>query len=306
MLKIIKHNLGIYFMILACLDFALLGVCVKLLGEELPSIEVAFFRNFFATLFLIYLFFKAKKRFQQKFQQNKSQIGLLIFRGIAGVLALYLFFYNIQHITLVGAFAFHKSSPIFITLIAFLIFRENIGWRGFLGISIAFLGVLFISQPWMLNIEVGFRELLLGLACGFFSALSLLSARKLKASFSTEIIALGFMIVGSIIPLISMFIGEFYAPKELDFLIAKFQFPSLKAWILVLIMGALSAIYQIHITKSFGVAKKAAIVAGVSYLDVVFSLILGIFLGDALPNFLVILGVCGVIFGGVMVIYRHR
>ncbi len=33
--------------------------------------------------------------------------------------------------------------------------------------------------------------------------------------------------------------------------------------------------------------KKAGVVAGVSYLDVIFSLILGLFLGDAFPSAMV-------------------
>lgn len=45
MLKAIKHNLGIYFMILACLDFALMGACAKILSKEMSSIEIMFFRN---------------------------------------------------------------------------------------------------------------------------------------------------------------------------------------------------------------------------------------------------------------------
>ncbi|HEH3846391.1 TPA: EamA family transporter, partial [Campylobacter jejuni] len=45
MLKVIKHNLGIYFMILACLDFALMGACAKILSKEMSSIEIMFFRN---------------------------------------------------------------------------------------------------------------------------------------------------------------------------------------------------------------------------------------------------------------------
>lgn len=60
MLKVIKHNLGIYFMILACLDFALMGACAKILSKEMSSIEIMFFRNIIGIFFIVYLLKRSK------------------------------------------------------------------------------------------------------------------------------------------------------------------------------------------------------------------------------------------------------
>lgn len=299
MLKIIKHNLGVYFMILACLDFALMGACVKLLSEELSSVEIMFFRNVIGVFFLLYLLRKLK------IHKEGGRLWLLIFRGVTGTLSLYLFFYNVSNITLGGAFAFQKTSPIFITLIAFNIFRENIGLKGWIGILIAFSGVLLIAQPWANpDFHSGFdlKNSLIGVSSGFFAALALTSVRELRGFYTTEQIAFSFILIGTLMPLISMFIGEFYAPKELDFLFAPFEMPSLKAWLIIAVMGTLGTIYQIHITKAYGIAKQAGVVAGVSYLDVVFSLIVGIILGDNLPSAMVFLGIIGIIFGGLILV----
>ena len=111
------------------------------------------------------------------------------------------------------------------------------------------------------------------------------------------------MIVGSLVPLCSMIVGEFYAPKGLDFLLCEFKIPDLKAWAIIAVMGILGAVYQIHLTKSYGIAKKAGVVAGVSYLDVIFSLILGLFLGDAFPSAMVFAGILGIIFGGLILVF---
>ncbi|HDZ4181274.1 TPA: EamA family transporter, partial [Campylobacter jejuni] len=40
----------------------------------------------------------------------------------------------------------------------------------------------------------------------------------------------------------------------------------------------------------------------VSYLDVVFSMIVGIILGDNLPSTMVFLGIIGIIFGGLILV----
>ncbi|MCR2095779.1 DMT family transporter, partial [Campylobacter upsaliensis] len=132
MLRVIKRNLGVYFMILACLDFALMSACAKILSEELSSIEIMFFRNVIGVVFMLYMLRKLRTH------KEGGKLWLLIFRGVVGTLSLYLFFYNVSNITLGGAFAFQKTSPIFITLIAFVIFKENIGLKGWLGIFIAF------------------------------------------------------------------------------------------------------------------------------------------------------------------------
>lgn len=298
--SIIKHNLGIYFMLLASFEFALVGACAKILSEEgIPSIEVMFFRNGIGLLFMLYFISKLR------IHKEGGHFWLLTFRGVVGTLALYLFFYNVSNISLGSSFAFQKTSPIFITLIAFVLFRENIGIKGWVGICIAFCGVLFISQPWENAHSIDIKNTILGILSGFFAALALTSVRQLRRFYPTEIIALSFILVGTLMPLASMLIGSVYAPQELDFFIAPFVMPSLKGWIVICAMGCIGTLYQIHITKSYGVAKKAGIVAGVSYFDVVFSLLLGIVLGDSLPGTLIIFGIACIVIGGIIIAYKR-
>ena len=170
MLKLIKHNLGIYFMLIACVYFALTGACAKILSETLPSIEVVFFRNLVGTIFVLYLISKLK------IKKEGGHIGLLIFRGVAGTISLYAFFYNVANIELGTAFAFQKTAPIFVALIAFFIFKESIGFFGSLGILLAFCGVLLISHPWIddeLHTGVDMTNTLIGVFSGLTAAMAL-------------------------------------------------------------------------------------------------------------------------------------
>ncbi|EPN1370419.1 DMT family transporter, partial [Campylobacter coli] len=249
MLKVIKHNLGIYFMILACLDFALMGACAKILSKEMSSIEIMFFRNIIGVLFIVYLLKRSKVH------KEGGHFWLLVFRGVTGTLSLYMFFYNVSNITLGGAFAFQKTAPIFITLIAFIIFKENIGAKGWLGILIAFSGVLLIAQPWAdSSTHSGFdlKNSIIGVMSGFLAALALTSVRELRKFYTTEQIAFSFILLGALMPLISMIGAEFFEPKHLDslhldFILAPFVMPSLTAWLIIAVMGALGTIYQIHV-----------------------------------------------------------
>lgn len=302
MLRVIKHHLSLYFMILACLEFALVGACAKILCDETPAIEVVFFRNFIGCICMLYLLWRLR------FHKIGGHFWLLIFRGFAGAVSLYLFFYNVSHISLGGAFAFQKTSPIFIAFIAFILFDEKIGFRGSFGIALAFLGVLLVSHPWVHDdAHTGFdvKNTIIGVMSGFFSALALTSARRLRKFYATEQIVFSFLVVGTLMPLLSMLAGH-YAPsvylENLDFLIAPFVIPSAKSWIIIIVMGVLGVLYQLHITKAYGVAKKAGIIAGVGYLDVVFSMFLGLILGDSFPSAMVLAGIGGIIAGGLILV----
>lgn len=270
----------------------------------MSSIEIMFFRNIIGVLFIVYLLKRSKVH------KEGGHFWLLVFRGVTGTLSLYMFFYNVSNITLGGAFAFQKTAPIFITLIAFIIFKENIGAKGWLGILIAFSGVLLIAQPWAdSSTHSGFdlKNSIIGVMSGFLAALALTSVRELRKFYTTEQIAFSFILLGALMPLISMIGAEFFEPKHLDslhldFILAPFVMPSLTAWLIIAVMGALGTIYQIHVTKAYGIAKQAGVVAGVSYLDVVFSMVVGIILGDDLPSAMVFLGIIGIIFGGIILV----
>ncbi|EPW9673805.1 DMT family transporter, partial [Campylobacter coli] len=276
----------------------------KILSKEMSSIEIMFFRNIIGVLFIVYLLKRSKVH------KEGGHFWLLVFRGVTGTLSLYMFFYNVSNITLGGAFAFQKTAPIFITLIAFIIFKENIGAKGWLGILIAFSGVLLIAQPWAdSSTHSGFdlKNSIIGVMSGFLAALALTSVRELRKFYTTEQIAFSFILLGALMPLISMIGAEFFEPKHLDslhldFILAPFVMPSLTAWLIIAVMGALGTIYQIHVTKAYGIAKQAGVVAGVSYLDVVFSMVVGIILGDDLPSAMVFLGIIGIIFGGIILV----
>lgn len=304
MLRLIKHNLGTYFMLIACVYFALTGACAKLLSQDLPSIEIVFFRNLVGTVFVLYLISKLKVK------KEGGHLALLIFRGVAGTISLYAFFYNVSNIELGTAFAFQKTAPIFVAMIAFFLFKESIGFFGFIGIFLAFFGVLLISHPWVdddFHTGVDMTNTVVGVLSGLTAAMALTSVRQLRKYYATEIIASSFIIIGAILPLFSMLIGSFYSVKYLDFMIAPFVMPSgLKTWFLILLMGLFGILYQIYVTKAYGIAKKAGVVAGISYFDVLFSLALGILLGDDLPSAMVFIGIIGVIFGGLILIKAKK
>lgn len=298
--RLIRKNLGIYFMLIASFAFALMGCSAKLLANTMPSVEIMFFRNVIGVIFIAYLIYKIPHK------KQGGKFSLLFFRGLIGTISLYFFFYNVANISLGGAFAFQKTNPLFVALIAFLFFKEQLSFKSILYLFLAFSGVMLIIQPFAPeHLHSGFdiKNSILGVLSGLTAALALTSARELGKFYNTEVIASSFFILGTILPILSMLGGEFLNDeliKRFDYAFAKFVMPSnFKMWILIFLMGTLSIFYQIYVTKAYKAAKKAGVVAGVGYIDVVFTLFLGILLGDDLPSLMVLTGIICVLIGGI-------
>ncbi|ALV25098.1 putative membrane protein, putative permease (EamA domain), type 1 [Campylobacter iguaniorum] len=287
----LMRHLGIYYMLIASLLFAATGAFAKLLSSDMSSIEVVFFRN--AIGFVLILFALGKKPLHQK----GGRPFVLIFRGVIGTLGLLAFFYNVAQINLATAFTFQKTAPIFTAIIAMFLFQEKLSKLGWIAIFIGFIGIVFIVQP---NLGLNKNDLV-GLLSGVGAAMAYTSIRELRKYYDTRIIVLSFMTFGTFIPLLCMVVGEFYSPANLDFIFSKFAMPNLTGFIYIAFMGVCGAWFQIYLTKAYAASRKAGVVAAVSYSDVLFSMLFGLLLGDSLPNWAAMCGICLIVVSGILI-----
>ena len=108
------------------------------------------------------------------------------------------------------------------------------------------------------------------------------------------------MITGTLGPVILFFITPYLHFVELDFMFAKFVMPQGIVWLELLAMGIFATIAQLLMTKAYG-ETKAGIVGAVSYTNILFSIIIGLLLGDAFPSILTTFGIVLIVFAGIMV-----
>ena len=284
-------NKAIKYMILASFLFALMGIMAKELSDNLSTIQIVFFRNVFGVFIILYSIYKSPLK------QIGGKFWLLIFRGVAGFSALLFFFYNIANIPLGEAMTFSKTSTIFTALLAYFFLKEQIGLKGWIGVFIGFVGILFIAEFDGSSLE---KTDYLGILSGVGAALAYTSIRELRRFYDGRAIVLSFMAVGTILPLIFMIISEFYTNSKLDFMLGTFVMPQSKDWIFIFFLAIFSTYAQIYMTKSYSLAK-AGIVSTVSYSNIAFSIVLGLFVGDAFPSFIVVLGIILIVLSGFLV-----
>jgi drug/metabolite transporter (DMT)-like permease len=222
---------------------------------------------------------------------------LLFFRGLMGFVALLAFFYNIAHISLGDAMTYSKTSPIFTAIFAFVFLKERLDYKAWIAVFVGFIGIVFITQP----SGVGFSKYdLLGVFSGVGAALAYTSIRELRSFYDTRSIVLSFMLVGTIGPVILFLLSNFVQYEELDFLLGKFVVPEGIVWFYLVAMGLFATISQILMTKAYG-ETKAGIVGAVSYTNIFFSIVIGLFLGDPFPRLSTLFGIALIVFAGVMV-----
>jgi len=275
-------------MLFASFCFAIMGAMAKELSLYMDSLEVVFFRNIVGVILIGLSFYKIPVK------QVGGKPFLLFFRGLMGFMALVAFFYNIAHISLADAMTFSRTSPIFTALLAFWFLKEKIGVKEIVALIVGFIGIIFIMKPNGLQLDL---TDVLGLFSGIGAALAYTSVKELKKFYDTRVIVLSFMLTGTIGPLLLIIFNDYL---HVEFLKASFIVPDLKMWIYIIGLGASATIAQIYMTKAYGIAK-AGIVGAVSYINILFSLIIGVMLGDALPDFLGAFGIILVVIGGILV-----
>ena len=286
-----QENKGIQYMLFASVMFAFMGAAAKELSDSMSSVEVVFFRNIFGVfLILISIYNSPLKQIGGKF-------WLLVFRGMAGFIALLFFFYNIAEISLGEAMTFSKTSTIFTAILAYFLLKEKLGTKGWIGVFVGFIGIVFVTEFDGSSLE---KTDYLGILSGVGAALAYTSVRELRKFYDSRAIVLSFMTIGTIGPLILMIISSFYSNKSLDFMLGTFVMPQPNDWIYIILLGIFATLAQIYMTKAYSCAK-AGIIGTISYSNILFSIILGLILGDSFPSISIVFGILLIVLSGLLV-----
>jgi drug/metabolite transporter (DMT)-like permease len=286
-------KLAIQYMLLASFLFAGMGAFVKILSDSMSSVEIVFFRNAIGLVIILVSIYKSP------LNQVGGKPFLLFLRGFVGFLALLMYFYNIATIPLAEAITFSKTSPIFTAIFAYIFIKEKLSIQGWVGVFIGFIGIMFITGFDINNLS---KSDWLGILSGVGAGLAYTSIRELKNYYDTRAIVFSFMFIGTIGPIIIMILAEFYQSDTYDFILAPFTMPTSKEIFFIICMGVLATISQLSMTKAYTLAK-GGIVGTISYSIIIFSIILGMMLGDSFPSFFILIGIALIIFSGFLVSY---
>jgi drug/metabolite transporter (DMT)-like permease len=282
---------GIFYMLLAALGFSLMGGSAKLLKGSFNAGQLVFFRNLVGVAGLTAAFII-------KPPINKGgKFHWLIFRGVMGTVALYTLLYCILHLPLSTAMTYNLTSAIFIALFSFLLFKEYHGRIVLIAVILGFAGMLLVYKP---SMHYPWYYHAVGLLSGIVSAIAYITLGKLAPYYDSRVIVSSFIFTGILIPSIFMITGQLGRIPYDDFFFIQWKWPQGVEWIYILWLGLAALFGQYFVTKAYG-ADKAGIVSAFGYSNIIFSVFIGMILGDAFPDIISWAGICCIILSGIII-----
>src|SRR5712691_6964249 len=165
---------GAALMVACALLFAVMGVAVKLASQQLPNAMVVFVRSALGLLMLLpWLLRLGRGGF------GTRHVGEHLVRGLAGLLAMYCFFYALGHLRLADAVLLNYSLPLFVPFIESAWLGEPFPRRLWGGILLGFLGLMLILKP---GLSIFRPAALVGLSAGLLAALAQVGVRRLTVT----------------------------------------------------------------------------------------------------------------------------
>lgn len=133
---------GALLMTGASVCFAVMNVLIRLAAAELDPAQIAFFRNFFALLFMMPWLLKTGA-----VSFHTASLKLQLLRGCIGLIAMLCWFTSVAILPLDQAVALNFTVPLFATIAAALILHEVVRARRWTATAIGFLGIVVIARP---------------------------------------------------------------------------------------------------------------------------------------------------------------
>ncbi|MCA8909341.1 MAG: DMT family transporter [Rhodospirillaceae bacterium] len=133
---------GAAWILLAAAGFSTMAALVKILGQNLPSLQIAFFRCWVGLALVTPLIVRAGPRILLS-RSWKLHVG----RALVGIIAIGCGFYAFTHLPLATATAFTFTKPLFMIVLAVLLLGEVVRWRRWTATVAGFVGVLVMVRP---------------------------------------------------------------------------------------------------------------------------------------------------------------
>lgn len=269
-------------MLLSTLSFAFMNATVKYLTTY-PTMQIVFFRAL-GSLVITTVYLKTLG-----IPQWGNQKKLLIVRGLVGVTSMILFFWGVHYISVGSAVTLRYVSPIFAGILAVLYLKETIKPLQWLFFLMAFSGVYLIKNFDASNSSFG---VFLVLLAAFFSAVVYILISKIGKGDHPVVIVHYFMLIATLVG----GVGCLFSWKS----------PSLQDLLLLLSLGVFGFFGQLFMTKAFQ-NGEAHMVAPFKYVEVIFTLLFGVFVLYETYDFFHLVGTFLVVFSLVLnVLYKSR
>ncbi len=232
---------------------------VRIAGQEIHPFEVIFIRNLMALLLLAPFLFK------KRVWMSITDLRLHTARGVIQVAAMMMNWTALTLIPLADLTAILFSAPVFVSLGAILILREDSHPRRWVAIAFGFIGMLIIVRP-------GFAEFNLGVGLVFGSAVLFAVTRLLVKKLAKTNDAVTIVGVMAVIT----------TPVSLIPALFVWTWPSLEVLAMLTAIAGLGTVTHLLTAQAFRLADLTAL-EPIGYTRLVWAVLVGYFFFSELP-----------------------
>ncbi|MCB1109680.1 MAG: DMT family transporter [Chlamydiia bacterium] len=254
-----RLGLGIFTVILATVALAIQAMFVKLASPDLSTNFICFSRTAVNFILLIGWILISPKTEKGKELYQTKRFGHHLIRSLAGVAAIYCFYYSITLLTLATGTLIYYSFPLFVPLISRVWLKITILKRLWWGLSVAFLGLLIVLHP---GKELFDPLVLIPLLGAIVAAIAVIAMRILNYTEPWERITLYYFAIGVIVATIVLLLfpdpNAVYTPRSLTYAV---------------LAGVFGAIFQVALTFSAKFAPMR-LISPFIYLSFIFGAVI--------------------------------
>lgn len=273
---------AIVLMLIAALGFSMMNVLIRWTSGELHPFQIAFFRNLFGLVFMLpWLFKNGYRSFKTK------RLKLFVIRSILGLISMFSFFWGISVLPLAKAVSLSFTVPLFVTIGAALILKEEVHFRRWIAVIVGFFGTLIILRP---SVDGDLFASLVVVGSSITMASSVLIIKSLSKTENTNVIV--------------MYMVLLMTPLSLPVAVTVWQWPTVEIWVLVILMGFLGSFAHLMFTHSLKMSE-VTVVMPFDFARLPFIIILAWIIFDQSVDFWTIFGAIIVFSSGVYIAKRE-
>ena len=229
---------GALLMTGAALGFSCMNALIRAGSLELEPIQIVFFRNAFALLFMLPWLARAGAA-----GLRTRRLGFHGLRAAIGLIAMTCWFYSVSLLPLAQAVSLNYTVPLFATVGAALVLGETVRARRWTATIVGFLGVLAIVRP-------GFQEVTPAMALPILAAIFMATAALLIKSLSNTENPNAMV----------FYMNLFLAPMSLLPALFVWVWPSWEVLGLMALVGGLATCSHLLLTRAYAKADASAVI----------------------------------------------
>lgn len=280
--------------------FSLMGVCVKLASETYSTAEIVTWRGALGVVGMFLL---------MRWQSGSLRSSMLkghVWRGIFGVVSLWLWFYSISKLPLSLSVTLSYMSSIWVAVILF----AQSWWRHrgedvvhlpphlVASILLGFVGVVMLLRPTIRVDQI--PDAMVALCSGFVAALAYLQVRQMGVAGEPEYrVVFYFSLVCAVMGVLGQ-LFEFNVLSESQTLAHQGgHLFDVKGLALLLGVGVFATVAQLAMTRAYRLGN-ALVAANLQYVGIVFTSALDVLIWDLNLSWISWLGIAVILCSGMI------